>query len=178
MNIALLEKAKQSILSDPKFDMSEWDHCICGHIAKLSGLSSIPTSRVATVLQIGNDQARNLFFWSNWPKEYRYNRGEVTSNDPVNACHLIDYFVKADGRFPVEAPRGMFSTSLDYAGGFFRRRQVPQYTTNFNSMIARVYHTPVPPPATPEPTPADIAAIDSLIAEANQEAEEEVCELV
>ena len=39
MNVAILEAAKQSLLADPDFDMGTWDHCIAGHICKVSGLT-------------------------------------------------------------------------------------------------------------------------------------------
>lgn len=171
MNVELLEKAKQSILGDPLFDMGNWDHCICGHVAKVSGRSALSTRHIIKLLDITGEQSANLFFSSGWPEEYRH-----STRSPVNACHLIDHFIEVDGKFAKYIPQSMFGALVDYTSGFFRREPArPQYTTTFTNMVERVYPTPVVVP-TSEPTLADIAAIDSLLAEAN--VEEEICELV
>lgn len=41
MNVSLLKAARESALNDPDFDMSTWDHCIAGHICKVSGLEVV-----------------------------------------------------------------------------------------------------------------------------------------
>lgn len=52
MNVSLLKAARESALNDPDFDMSTWDHCIAGHICKVSGLEVVTKLATDPVLGV------------------------------------------------------------------------------------------------------------------------------
>lgn len=108
MNIKLLKRIKRQILRNPKqFSMAHWHcgttHCIAGWAQVLAGKApdvhhAVWDARHA--LAISDEQADQLFYRTNWPKEIqdrwieaRVNHKSATFKSKI-AAERIEYFIK------------------------------------------------------------------------------------
>lgn len=114
MNVAILEKAKHSILADPEFSMADWGHCIGQHVCRAARGSSEPVIPKQTVpgyqlsylgeeviegLGVNHTTMNKLCYYGYWPRQFMYER----AHNKEQAIRRIDHFIATDGTDELKA---------------------------------------------------------------------------